>query len=263
MRWKIISIIFFFVLLFGIYFYFTHSTNKSITLTVSKIVDGDTLDLANGDTVRLLEIDAPEHNQPFFQEAANALKFLEGQQVRLEKDVTNKDTYGRLLRYVYFEDRFVNLEMVKSGLAAAYVFSPDNKYANEFFAAEKFARENSLGIWNHSQYSMCIGLYKFNWNAKGNDAENMNDEYFILKNSCNFTIDLENWQVKDDSYNRFTFPSSQLNSQQTLTVFSGAGKNSQEKLFWNATYPIWNNDKDTLTIRDSDGYLVMFYSYRE
>ena len=59
-------------------------------------------------------------------------QLLAGKKVRLEKDITDKDKYGRLLRYVYVGDIFVNAEMVRQGCAWAMVYPPDIKYHGLF-----------------------------------------------------------------------------------------------------------------------------------
>ncbi len=122
---------------------------------VTRVIDGDTIELAGGERVRYIGMDAPETVDPrkpvecFGAEASRRNKELvEGRSVRLVKDVSERDEYGRLLRYVYLQDdTFVNLELVKEGYAAALTFPPDVKYAAEFVTAEKEAREAKKGLW--------------------------------------------------------------------------------------------------------------------
>jgi micrococcal nuclease len=139
---------------------------------VTRVIDGDTIEIevsdpsthsmdsgqagAQGkDRVRYIGMDAPETVDPrkpvqcFGVEAARRNKELvEGKSVRLEKDVSERDKYGRLLRYVFLADgTFVNLELVKEGYAAASTFPPDVKYATMFAAAEKGARAAERGLW--------------------------------------------------------------------------------------------------------------------
>lgn len=68
--------------------------------------------------------------------------------VRLEKDITDRDKYNRLLRYVYVGDTFVNLELVKQGFAYSYSYPPDIKYQEQFVKAQQEAREAKRGLWN-------------------------------------------------------------------------------------------------------------------
>lgn len=133
----------------------TTSNNQNQTFKVSRVIDGDTIQLENGDKVRYIGIDTPETVDPskaiqcFGKEASNKNKELvEGKEVRLVKDVSDKDRYGRLLRYVYVGDLFINLELVKQGYAYSYTYPPDVKFQNIFVEAQKTARENKLGLWS-------------------------------------------------------------------------------------------------------------------
>jgi len=115
---------------------------------VARVIDGDTFDLDNGDRVRLLGIDAPESGQPFFQQATDTLaELVEGGKVKLEKDSQyNKDKYGRLLRYVFVNELFVNKELIRKGLAELMV-DENSKYYSDLKQAEEEAKEGKLGIW--------------------------------------------------------------------------------------------------------------------
>lgn len=122
---------------------------------VKKVIDGDTIILENGEKVRYIGIDTPEiiRNGRFLPECF-ALeskrvneKLVLGKKVRLEKDVSERDRYGRLLRYVYVGDVFVNEYLVKEGYAKAVSFPPDVKYQEKLRNAERYARENKKGLW--------------------------------------------------------------------------------------------------------------------
>lgn len=122
---------------------------------VKRVVDGDTIELENGEKVRYIGMDTPESVDPrkpvqcFAKEASKKNEeMVLNQQVNLEKDVTDRDKYGRLLRYVYVHDTFVNLELVKSGYARIYTYPPDVKYNAQLLEAEKEARTNNRGLWS-------------------------------------------------------------------------------------------------------------------
>lgn len=124
---------------------------------VTSIVDGDTIKVnINNEvkTVRLIGIDTPETVDPnrpvecFGQEASDKMKdLLTNKQVKLEKDVSETDKYGRLLRYVYLDEIFVNEYMVREGYANASSYPPDIKYQEVFNSAENEARDNNRGLW--------------------------------------------------------------------------------------------------------------------
>jgi len=94
---------------------------------VTRVIDGDTIEVSiAGESykVRYIGIDTPEldDKRPKFcalaQEATRYNRELvKGKTVRLEKDISETDQYGRLLRYVYVGDIFVNAELVRQGLA--------------------------------------------------------------------------------------------------------------------------------------------------
>jgi len=67
----------------------------------------------------------------------------------LEGDETNKDWYGRQLRYVYFGNKLVNIMMLEKGYAKMYLLK-DRKYQNIFKYAEQDARDSHLGVWRYT-----------------------------------------------------------------------------------------------------------------
>ncbi|MFC1957820.1 thermonuclease family protein [Chloroflexota bacterium] len=74
-------------------------------------------------------------------------KLVEGKEVRLERDVSETDKYGRLLRYVWVDGTLVNAELVRQGLAEAKAYPPDTKYQDYLEQMETEAREAGRGIW--------------------------------------------------------------------------------------------------------------------
>jgi len=117
--------------------------------TVTKIIDGDTVEIEGGYRVRLLEIDTPEYGENCYQEAKDRLEeLLLNKKVVLEKDQTDVDKYGRCLRYVFLNGENINLEMVQEGLANSDVFDSDIKYKTEVLEAESSAKLNKIGcLW--------------------------------------------------------------------------------------------------------------------
>ena len=101
--------------------------------------------------MRYIGIDTPEIHpelEAFGVEAWQAnRKLVEGKEVRLERDVSETDKYGRLLRYVYVGDIFVNAELVRLGLARAKAYPPDTKYQDYLEEMETEAREAGRGMW--------------------------------------------------------------------------------------------------------------------
>ena len=120
------------------------------TALVIEVIDGDTIIIEGGYRVRYIGIDTPEidDGEPFGMEALEAnQELVEGKIVRLERDVSQTDKYGRLLRYVYVDGIFVNAELVRLGLAEAKAYSPDTKYQEDLEELEREAREAGRGMW--------------------------------------------------------------------------------------------------------------------
>jgi len=125
---------------------------------VTNVVDGDTIDvLIDGQEyrVRYIGIDTPETvhptvgEEPYGSEASDYNKTLVmDKTVFLEKDVSETDQYGRLLRYVWLDaETMVNALLVAEGYAQVTTFPPDVRYADQFLEFERPTRENALGLW--------------------------------------------------------------------------------------------------------------------
>jgi micrococcal nuclease len=124
---------------------------------LTRVVDGDTAyvmyrhKVAVLTKLRFLRIDTPERGKRYYKEATDALRnLLTDKKLRLEFEKENHyqtDRYGRALVYVYADGKNVNLEMVRLGWSKFYVKYGEGKYADQFRAAEKEAREARRGLW--------------------------------------------------------------------------------------------------------------------
>jgi len=122
---------------------------------VVKIIDGDTVVLENGQHLRYIGIDTPEinwqdipHSDCYGWQARKAnQKLVLGRRVRLKRDISNTDKYGRLLRYVYVGNLFVNDYLVKHGYARLLTIPPDVRYAKMFKKSQREAKDNRRGLW--------------------------------------------------------------------------------------------------------------------
>jgi micrococcal nuclease len=133
---------------------------ERVQAQVVRVVDGDTIEVSiEGQTftVRYIGIDTPETKhpdkpvEPFGPEAAaKNEELVGGKVVELEKDVSETDRYGRLLRYVYVGDLMVNAELVRLGYAQASTYPPDVKYQDLFLQLQQEAREANRGFWGAS-----------------------------------------------------------------------------------------------------------------
>jgi micrococcal nuclease len=138
--------------------------SESQPVALIGVTDGDTIRVdvdGRNEPVRLILIDAPETHDPnnppecFGQEATTYLSWLLslGGDLYLETDVSDRDRFGRLLRYVWLdfgdgEVYLVNEALVRAGYAAFSTFPPDVKYVEEIREAGQFAREHGYGLWS-------------------------------------------------------------------------------------------------------------------
>ncbi|MEJ2600865.1 MAG: thermonuclease family protein [Anaerolineales bacterium] len=130
--------------------------SEPLQAMVTSVVDGDTIrvKIAGQETyLRYIGVDSPEDTDQHVWlglEAAEENRLLvDGKRVLLFKDTSETDSFDRLLRYVLLEDgTFVNLEMVRSGLAQARAYPPDTACRTLFASAETQARQAALGLWS-------------------------------------------------------------------------------------------------------------------
>lgn len=126
---------------------------------VTRVIDGDTILVRIGGRqarLRYIGIDAPEMGdrlpEPWAEEATEANdRLVAGHRVQLERDISDTDRFGRLLRYVWLPGpdswTLVNLELVRSGLARSVSFPPDVRHQDWLRAAEAEARRAGAGLW--------------------------------------------------------------------------------------------------------------------
>ena len=207
---------------------------------ISRVIDGDTLELKDGRIVRLLNINTPERGKFWYDKATNFLRQYEGESVGLELE--GKGKYGRDLGRIYYNKNYVNLKIVEEGYGHVYIFG--NKEIGVFKKAEDIAREDELGIWEKSEYYDCLEV-----------EINKYDEYVVVKDSCE--VNFKGWTIKDESTKDFKFSSSEFSY---FTLYSGEGVSKNEVLYWGRS-EVWDDERDSVFIRDSDGLLVYYDSY--
>jgi len=235
---------------------------------VTRVVDGDTIEVDIDGTsykVRYIGIDTPEldDKRPEFcalaQEATRYNRELvEGKTVRLEKDISETDQYGRLLRYVYVGDTFVNAELVRQGLAWAKVYQPDTKYQNILEKAEAEAKQNKIGIWQDKIQLPSIPpvqdvqiTYIF---YDGLVPRVESDEYVEITNLGDQPQDLAGWVLTDisEGYPSFTFPSYTLLPGESIRVYTNEYHPEWGGFSFEYSRAIWNNtEPDVAVLYDS------------
>ncbi len=133
--------------------------NNPNYIVVVRVIDGDTIELSDKRTIRLLGIDTPEKNHPTkkiecFATVASekTAELLTNQEVeiKLDKSQSEKDKYGRTIAYVYrkSDNLFINQELIAQGYAYEYTFNAPYRFQSDFKAAQKNAEQNDLGLWS-------------------------------------------------------------------------------------------------------------------
>lgn len=141
---------------------------SQVGVLVTKVIDGDTIEIETGEKVRYIGVDTPETVDPrrpvgcFGKEASNKNKELvEGKRIILEADKEDKDKYGRLLRYIFLpiengpaspamrgeQMLFVDDYLIREGYGKLLIIPPDVKYQDQFIQAQTEARQEKRGLW--------------------------------------------------------------------------------------------------------------------
>lgn len=134
-----------------------------MAVVVGRVVDGDTIETTDGQKIRFIGVNTPESTtktETFGKEASNyTTSKLYGQQVWIQKDVSDTDRYGRLLRIIWLaiptddmneteiRAKMFNADLVLNGYAEPSTYPPDVKYSEYFVKFAREARESGTGLW--------------------------------------------------------------------------------------------------------------------
>jgi len=182
---------------------------------VTEVIDGDTIVVNGSNRVRFIGIDAPEIEECYYSEAKEALKgLIEGEYVRLEKDISGVDGYGRLLRYVFLpeeadvSDIFVDRFMLDEGFANIFELSQDRRYRSILISARNQAVAMEKGMWEECEQELEVETERFETDnpppnpdcvIKGNISEHGYGKTYFPPGCANYKrvkVDLE----KGDMY---------------------------------------------------------------
>ncbi len=248
----------------------------AIEALATRAIDGDTIEVKiEGESykVRYIGIDTPELHHPekpvghYAQEAYEKNRDLvEGKTVFLEKDVSETDRYGRLLRYVYTEDVFVNAYLVQQGYAQVSTYPPDVKYQERFLELQREAREAGRGLWGPvltpaSPGQVIIDPECSQYDAPGDDHQNLNEEYVCFTSQSDYPVDMTGWSVNKQPDKWYTFPEFVLSPGASVRLHSGQEVNTPTDFYWGSSQAIWRNVHDTVYLYDADGKLMDEYSW--
>jgi micrococcal nuclease len=210
--------------------------------------------------VRMIGINANERGECHSEEAAGYLvEELTDASVGIE--IVARDQFDRVLANVWLEDELVNLTLVASGLVIAQTPTPENPNGPALIAAEEDAYESGLGLWSpHACGSagpvpdIGFDLGTFFIDPPGPDGDSLDDEYVVVVNNGEETVDMTGWILRDESSrNRKAFADgTTLAPGEQIEVSSGCAG----RLSWCAGSPIWNNDGDMALLLDAYGTVV-------
>jgi len=229
-------------LLWITFYAISEGKNNLEQIIVGRVIDGDTIEDSEGRTIRLLNINAPEKNLQESKEATEFLESFQGETLSLE--ALGLDKYQRTLGRIYFQNSYINLELVEKGFASKFLVEDDE--LRKFDKAEKKAVKEEKGIWKKSPISNCI---------KSEIKEK--EEIVILTNSCP-DLSFKGWKLKDESRKVYEFGNVKVNK---IVIHSSSGNDNESDIYWNSKQNIWNNDRDTLYLFDNVGDLVNHHSY--
>ena len=199
-------------------------------------------------------------------------------EVRIATDpaADRRGSYGRLLVYVHVDGENVNAELLEQGYARLY----DSEFTerDRFARLESTARSQNAGLWGYTDGAggegavstddggaigdSGLAVATVHADADGPDGDNLNDEYVVLENRGNRTVDLSGYVLRDEANHAYTVPDGvELRPGERLTLFTGNGDATDDSLYWGASSPIWNNDGDTVYVETPNGTTVVEYEY--
>lgn len=279
MKFEILPVLLCLLLVHTAAYALDESDLKTEVVTVTRVADGDTLNviLSDGKTeavVRFLAIQAMEEHDAEdgipdcnATNATDRLAEILGcddddncpnrPQVILKVwDESQRATSNRLLRYIFMDDGKggeinIGLQLVEEGYVLAWPNNEESLYNDELWLAQQTAMSNKTGpLWNrdesqcrdadHDNLNLDIWV---NWDAEGDDTQNINDEWVKIQNNGNSSIDLSSWWLRDTGLQEFyQFPEgSVLPAGKIITVHVGSGTDSSYTFYMNESYSIFDN----------------------
>ncbi len=230
----------FLIVFAGNYYFFLDKQTNREAIVIERAIDGDTIITRDGRTIRLLNINTPERNEPGYEEAKEFLQTFENKSAFFDNRGVEK--YGRSLGVVYVDNQNINRALVEKGLA--HTLLVDDKDVKEFHRAQEEAFQRKIGIWKRSPSYGCMR------------AEiDKKAEYVSFRSDC--ASNLRDWTIKDETTHSYTLTGP---VEREFALYSGEGVETSRELYWDRGNA-WNNDRDSLFVRDENGFLVLYSSY--
>jgi len=245
--------------------------------SVTRVIDGDTIEVDIAGTsykVRYIGIDTPEldDKQARFCDLAQKAtrlnrQLVEGKTIRLEKDISETDKHGRLLRYVYVDDIFINAELVRQGLAWAKVYEPDTKYQDYLKEMEAEAKQDKIGLWATPTIPPPIRVENVEITHIFYDGlvpYVESDEYVEITNVGDQSQDLTGCLLRDisEGYPSLIFPSYILPPGESIRVYTNEYHPEWGGFSFEYGQAIWHNtEPDVAVLYDNQDNEVSRKSY--
>jgi micrococcal nuclease len=227
---------------------------------VSRVIDGDTIQLEDGSKVRYAGINAPEEGEIYWREASQANNLLVGnKEVELEFGRRKTDEHGRLLAYVYVGRVLVQAELVKQGWAFVTRAQPLRRHLELLTKLQEEAKAAGRGIWAKGDHRNKLTVIEVH--PRQSRSAGANDEYVVFKNVGDVPLNMTGWSVSDETNRSYLIPQFMLKPGENLTLYTGTGKNTNSTLYWGLRRVIWNKSGDTVIVKDDTGHYVTTYTY--
>lgn len=227
---------------------------------VSRVIDGDTVQLDDGRKLRYAGINAPEEGEPYYRESTQANNLLVGnKEVDLEFGRSKTDKHERLLAYVYVGRTLIQAEIVKQGLALVMRTQPLPRYRALLMKHQEEARDNGRGIWAKGEHRGQLAVVQVH--PRESRRQSSNDEYVVIKNTGGKPLDLTGWSISDEANQSYLVPRFTLGPGKSFTLHTGSGKNTDQALYWGRRKTVWNRGGDTVIVKDATGHYVVSHTY--
>ncbi|MFB8405074.1 lamin tail domain-containing protein [Streptomyces sp. NPDC055912] len=136
--------------------------------------------------------------------------------------------------------------------------------ARTFAAVTAAAASGILLLPTQAQAAGSVHLYKIYYDSPGTDRHSnssLNAEYVQIRNTTGAAVNLRGWTLTDASNHKYTFGNFTLGKGKIVTVRTGRGTNSAANVYQNRGAYVWNNDRDTATLKKSNGTRIDTCSY--
>lgn len=240
-------------------------------VSIVAVVDGDTIEVDRGrgpESVRLIGINAPESDECDGDAARAGLadQLDEASITLAAPQGTDRDRFGRLLRYVIADGSDLNAQQLADG--HAFLLQTDHPRQAEYHAAAEAAAAAGRGLWAADRCgpprNQPLAISAFDPNPPGPDDDPATGEYVVITRweDGAEAWDLSGWMLRDESsIHRFVFPEVQIMPTQAFTVYTGCDTDRGFALFWCADGPVWSNGGDTIFLLDPAGNVVTHLTY--